>query len=254
MDMKVLHEKQCFNACCVLAIAATYILSGPSSTLAFPSGGYTTGSGMSIPLELFDIAADADSSTDRHFNFPNLTKYAGFVGAHRDTFKNSVSQWVFPERPEELQWRPLFFAMDANVSKSQFESGRGIRFGYMVDGNIIARNNATIYCDRPSIKADGVSVNPGFYGGTLVGNRRRKKIHIEAFFSTVPLENAHLITSSKVVEYTTCGVSYSGPKRIARLTAREHQQFKRLVGYLADVTGNPYLQAAASGKSVAPVK
>jgi hypothetical protein len=253
MVMVILQKKQNVSVCCLLATATAYILGNSSLALAapFPSGGYTSGSGASMPLQLFDIAVEADriSSQKKDFTFPNLMKYAGFVGAHRDSYKDTISQWIFPENPAELQRRPLFIAMDSSVMRIQFNSGRGIRFGYIVDDNIIARNKAKIYCETPGIVADGKLVTRGG-GSRMAQEDLRRKINIESFFSGVQPKDAYLITSAKVVEYTTCGISASGPKRVVRLTAREHQQFKRLVGYLADVTGNPYLQAAAAGKAI----
>jgi hypothetical protein len=253
MVMIFLRKKQSLNVCYVLASATAYLLSSASLALTapFPSGGYTSGSGAAMPLKLFDIAAEADriSSQKKDFTFSNLMKYSGFVGAHRDAYKDTVSQWIFPENPTELQWRPLFLVMDSSIIRVQFDAGRGIRFGYIVDGNIIARNNAKIYCESPGIVADGRLVTSGG-GSAMIQQNSRVKINIESFFSGVQPVNAHLITSAKVVEYTTCGMSASGPKRAVRLTTREHQQFKKLIGYLADVTGNPHLKAATAGKAI----
>jgi hypothetical protein len=257
MPMKSL-KKQNIDLFCGLASAVAFALSSSPFALSapLPSGGYTSGSGAKMPLELFDIAQDSDSNhfSSTKFTFPNFMKYAGFVGGYYNPFNNTVSHWIFPENPAELQFRPLFLAMDSNIMRVQFNSGRGIQFGYMIDDNIAVRSRAEVYCEDPGILADGKMVATSHGNSRLIQKNSQKVISLHPFFTAVNPPQVHLITSAKVVEYTTCGASSSGPKRTHRLTAREHQQFKRLVGYLADVTGNPYLRAAASGKPITPVK
>jgi hypothetical protein len=257
--MKFLCKKQNFSAHCVLATAIAYILSGISLSLAepFPSGIYPRASSPSLPSELFEIGKDLAiefrpaSQYHKISTFDHLVKYRGFVGAHYNSSTNLLSHWIFPENPTELQHRPVFLAMAADMSPENFELNLGIRFGYIVDANILGRSKATVYCEKPHIFADGkrVATSYGFNGTMPVRQNLKKNVSIEPYLTTVLPVQAHLISAAKVIDFSTCGTTNPWlPKKLIRLRPREHQQFKQLVSYLATITKNQHLQDAVVGK------
>jgi hypothetical protein len=239
------HKKHIYI---VASLISLFLAPNVVHSIPFPSGAYTSGSGANIPGELFDIAGSLGSRNGSRFNYKDLTKYAGFVSAFHDAHTNRVTHWMFPENPSELQYRPLPMAIDGAIEIGQFMLGRGIGFGYLVDANIIAGpKGAEIYCEPPGILADGKRFKSVSGSGDLMKKDSSKVIAPEFYSTSIMPEEAHLITNAKVVEYTTCGPSQSGPKRVYRLTPREHQQFRNLVNQLATVTGSPILKAAFTG-------